>query len=394
MATNKKLKELKIALQIIFICNPFSMCLFNLVAPAKAAAFAHKKEFSPLMADVYGFWSYWLPWHWKKHWIAYEVLADYPVEDQCRYFLECSKTPETLGKMSEKAQDILWSVITAYPKTRGTYSRQNTADTVWCKNRMLFNSSDVLPIFAKAPVKLKDEQVKYLLENKKFEVFQQYLSRGAIRYEQVKMLVHAAVYAHPTLPLYKPQVGDGGLESGTAHSYTEAEIRAIERSYQADQQIFLEILINYVKRHGVKTEIFAYVDGFSAGERVYDVRQALSSALKVHEQCVFTSSHQDDERLEEWQTFCQNTPEICVEAQMRMSLKQYDVYHSTGHILQAEAIAYFIRKGNIDICRKIFVNEPENGFINEEIAHLIHANNEVQALFYQVLKELHEKSNF
>ena len=381
MATNK-LKECKIALQMIFFCNPFSMLIFTFFAPARAATFAHRREFTPLMAEIYGLLSYWLPWHWKKHWMAYEVLADYSVEDQCRYFMECSKTPETLGKMSEPARDALWKVATEYP---------NCTNQIWKKCRKHLDSKKVIDAFVENVGRLKDEQVKYLLETKDLPAFKTYLKHGAIRYEQVKMLAHAAVYAHPTLPLYTPQVGDGGFQSGTAAPYTKAEVRAIERSYQADCQIFLEILIDYVKKHGVKADLLSYIDSLEAKEAGDNVKQALNAALKVHEQCVFVSAESDNEYSDAWRIFCEKTPEICIEAQKRMNLKQYDVYHRTGHILQAEAIASFIRKGNIDMCRKIFVNEPENGFINEEIAHLIHANREVQTLFYQILQELEKK---
>ena len=366
MATNKKFKNFKIFLQKIFVCNPLSMAVFIFFAPASAAAFSHRPEFSPLMGEVYGFLSYWFPWRCKKHWISYEGLENYRPDEQKRY---CSElTADTLKQLSDEMWRVLWSLAVKY------------------KYLKLLEM-----LMADRPSLLADEQVQDLMSIPAFELLVMYIHKGAIRYEQLKMLAHSAVYSHPTLPLYTPQVGDGGPQSGLATTYTEENVQAIESRREENCREFLGILTDYVKKHGTKADLLSYIDSLKAGEAGDNVKQAVNAALKVHEQCVFVSAECDNEYSDAWRIFCEKTPEICAEAQMRMSLNQYDMYHNTGHLLQADTIAYFIRKGNIDMCRKIFVNEPENGFINEEIAHLIHANREVQTLFYQILQELEKK---
>lgn len=367
MATNK-LKECKIALQMIFICNPLSMFVFNLFAPAKAAAFAHREEFSPLMADVCSFLSYWLPWRWKKHWMVYENLADYRPAEQCRFFLEHSPKEETLKAMSEEARQMLWAIA--------------TKDDGKPRDKML----RVIEVFIRALPRLQDEQVPYLLDINRIYLFKMYVRHGAIRYPQVKMLINAAVYGHPTLPLYVPAVGDGGPQSGLQQHYTAEDVALAKADLKIKRRMFLDILTDYVRQHGIKPEVFAYILALNVGAAGKEVSSAIRTALLVHEQRAFTVSHRKLEMSVVWQSYCEQQKNLCFDAQILMSPAQYDVYHRTKHTLLPEAIAYYVRKGNLDMCRKIFLYEPEYGFVSEEIAHLVHANREIETVFYQILQ--------
>ena len=367
MATNK-LKQCKIALQMIFICNPLSMFVLNLFAPAKAAAFAHREEFSPLMADVCSFLSYWLPWRWKKHWMVYENLADYQPAEQCRFFLTYSAKEETLKAMSEEARQMLWSIT--------------TKDSGKPKDKML----RVIEVFIRALPRLQDEQVPYLLDINRIYLFKMYIRHGTIRYVQVKMLVHAAVYGHPTLPQYTPTVGNGGPESGLQRNYTAEDVALAKADLNLKRQMFLNILTDYVRQHGIKPDVFAYIAELKAGTLGEEVSSAIRIALLVHEQRAFTVSHRKPEMSAIWRTYCEQQKNLCFEAQIWMTPAQYDVYHSTNHTLLPDAIAHYVRKGNLDMCRKIFLYEPEYGFVSEEIAHLVHANRDVETVFYQILQ--------
>ena len=276
--------------------------------------------------------------------------------------MEHSPKEETLKDMSEEAQQMLWAIAT---KDDG-------------KPR-----DKIIEVFIRALPRLQDEQVSYLLDINRIYLFKMYVKHGAIRYPQVKMLINAAVYGHPTLPLYVPAVGDGGPQSGLQQHYTAEDVADLK----IKRRMFLDILTDYVRQHGIKPDVFAYIAELKAGTFGEEVSSAIRTALLVHEQRAFTISHREPEMSVVWQSYCEQQKNLCFDAQILMSPAQYDVYHSTKHTLLPEAIAHYIRKGNLDMCRKIFLYEPEYGFVSEEIAHLVHANREIETVFYQILQQ-------
>jgi len=80
-----------------------------------------------------------------------------------------------------------------------------------------------------------------------------------------------------------------------------------------------------------------------------------------------------DVQAADWRLFCQQTKDICMEAQRLMKYTQMQVFYETGHKMSDEAIAYkFDIRGNYySDAELIMRNEEKEGVLTPEIEALV-----------------------
>ncbi len=85
------------------------------------------------------------------------------------------------------------------------------------------------------------------------------------------------------------------------------------------------------------------------------------------------NTHDHDVQAADWRLFCQQTKDICMEAQRLMKYTQMQVFYETGHKMSAEAIAYkFDIRGNYySDAELIMRNEEKEGVLTPEIEALV-----------------------
>lgn len=367
----KKWQSFCYCLQAIFVCNALSMFVFNLFAPKKCAKFAHQEKFGNAM-KVYDALAALMPYRWRKHWMDYysswEGYSDY---DQVMYFSESDDiitARNRFKKMTNNALELLWMVAT---------------------RKGMENPEKVINMFIAFQPKLTDKQFEYLLTEKKFRLIELYISKGPICAEQVKMLIHSAIFGHPTLPLYEQIAVNGDF-----YTISEDDAQKANTNRSSDCENFCNLLVTYVKKHGLSADLLLYGNNLAKQtitinhENALRTKQAIQAALNVRSQCLYVISQRGENFNEDaWRTYCHENPYICVEAQMKMDLPKYKIFAEEGHMLDEEALTRFFMQANLAMCREIFMTEPHYGFVTEKIALLVNENHRLQKVFYDVLQK-------
>ena len=115
-----------------------------------------------------------------------------------------------------------------------------------------------------------------------------------------------------------------------------------------------------------------------------DMIEAVQEALIVYSQCQIVLTTGDCD----WKVFCSKKDErIRVEAQKLMSLKQYEVFHNAGHVLENSAVEAFLAKGDVAMCGRIFRHEKNYGMVSDLAKALVAGNTNLTTAQLRVMAE-------
>lgn len=324
----------------ILVYNPLTMFFIQLFSPNSAAKLCC--EGRETLAYVVGDWfcnivkkyrylaNVW-PYRWKKYWMTYRGVGEYSVKDQIRYFNEFNCC---LSCLTEEARKQIWT------------------------SQMFSSNLSLFKMFVKEGV-LTNERFADLLWKNTFSLIWSYVKTNTPDSMKVAMLLNKALFDDPRLNTSKNTKVAGSSEGMRVVQYV-------------------------VKRYGLDcaliSDIYLYKD-VKSGEV-----ELIEKALDIYSQRVFTSSTEGASA--EWKAFCENTPEICPEAQMCMDEYQYDVFLATDHHLDASAIVHFFKKAseaNDPMVARILKNEPEHGVLNDEIDTIVKSKSILFAALMQQL---------
>ena len=325
----------------LFLYNPLTMFCIQLFSPKTAARFCCKKtiELGEWFDEfVRGFYS-WLakpwPYRWKKHWMGYGAI-DGSVKDQIRFYEEydCS-----LGFLTADAREELWN--------------QAIEDRLIRKK--------VFTEFAKQCF-LDDDKFCTLISGHHYSFIWDMLEKQTPSKERVAMLLNQALFS------------DCRLDTNKNYKV-------------AGDENAMKVVLFVVRRNSLDGDL---ISGLCAhkGHRDGEIKQ-IEQALDVYAQRVFTDNTSGI--TNEWQAFCENTPEICPEAQKLKDPQQYDVFLATDHHLDASAIAHFFKKASQDddpMVQLIMSKEPDHGVLSDEIDNIIKSKS---ILFAALMSELSKK---
>ena len=325
----------------ILVYNPLTMFFIQLFSPNSAAELCC--EGRETLADVVGDWfcnivkkycylaNIW-PYRWKKYWMTYRGVGEYSVEDQIRYFNEFNCC---LARLTEEARKQIWT------------------------SQMFSSNLSLFKMFVKEGF-LTNERFADLLWRNTFSLIWSYVKTNTPDLMKVAMLLNKALFDDPRLNTSKNTKVAGSSEGMRVVQYV-------------------------VKRYGLDcaliSDMYLYKDVIKSGEL-----ELIEKALDVYSQRVFTSNTEGASA--EWKAFCENTPEICPEAQMCMDEYQYDVFLATDHHLDASAIVHFFKKAseaNDPMVARILKNEPEHGVLNDEIDTIVKSKSILFAALMQQL---------
>jgi len=325
----------------LFLYNPLTMFLIHLFSPKTAARFCCKNTIELgkwFKKFVYGFYS-WLakpwPYHWKKHWMGYGAIVG-NVEEQLRYYDEydCS-----LGFLTEDARCDLW----------------NRA----IEDRLI--RKKVFTEFSKQGF-LDDDKFCALISGCHYSFIWNMLEKQTPSKERVAMLINQALFS------------DCRLE--TSKNYKTA----------GDENA-MKIVLFVVRRNGLDCDLISSICACKK-QKAEEIKQ-IEQALDVYAQKIFTGD--TGGLTPDWKAFCENTPEICPEAQKLMDHQQYAVFLDTDHHLDASAIAHFFKKASQDddpMVQLIMSKEPDHGVLSDEIDNIIKSKS---ILFAALMSELSKK---
>ena len=213
----------------ILFGNPLSMLVLNLLAPSKTAKFAKQKTF--FGEKIYAYYAQralkW-PFFWSRWWMEIENIAQYPVEQQIKYFFKIAIKNQTAAEVLKamKTGDIFWPK--AYNVLFFEYGNKKLPDEECRSYKQGDNDTIVAHIvnvtiaeFMMRNVRLSWTAMQVVIKNAATDddmrqELKKYLARGKICSEQFKLLINSVA----TTP------DSGNLQ-------------------------MLDVLIDYVKRYGI-----------------------------------------------------------------------------------------------------------------------------------------------
>ncbi len=328
-------------LVFILFGNPLSMCIINLLFPRLAAKFAQNPlYFGPKIYAFYEQHALKWPFYWAKEWMLLENLASYSVNQQVKYFLKVSfknKTPEkALDAMKKHLfwPDAFDTLFFKYGNKKlplkkechwkevgtcsvGYWVNVTVADFMMRHTRLSYNALEV--VIKKA---VHSDFVR--------EELQKYLATGALNESQLDLLIDAV----------STDSGSGDFP-------------------------MLGVLMEYVKRYNLRKEHWQRIKKQFPQPFI----ELLEDAAKTVEQVKLVRSLKDtsDGRFK-WLTFCHETTEILPITQGKMALWQYDIFHTSGHKLDPDAILTLLRRPDEKLWRLIFEREEIDDNVQMEIS--------------------------
>ncbi len=319
-----------LAITFIFF-NPLIFLPYCLLVPKKAADALYNWDlpvYMDFMQALYAPFIAFLPFRWKKHFMAARGIEQYSDKLQCRYFKSMvlagkKERVDLLKKMSTKAINLLWT--------------ENIVN--WCIREEIIM----------AGVTLTDEQFNLLITKRETRLISEYLAQKTPSEAMLQMLLSA-------------QLGD----------------------------LFLSCVERYGLSARLINQVFAMGKGFgpeNESESSKSFRSSIAGLTQdalthfAQRKMVRNTASVDGQR--EWGMFLSNGNELCPAAQKMMNEWQYDVYYNAGFHLCAEAIVHFFAKEEMSMCERIFKYEPKEA-LNEEAQALVTANSRLLRLALKV----------
>lgn len=347
----------------ILLGNPLSMCILNLFAPRKTAEFAKNRNlFGEQLYSFYERVALKWPFFWAKWWMLLENIRKYTIKQQIQYFFKVSfknnTAEDTLKKM--RGGDS-YRMSEACRKLFFSYGDKELpiTETRWYQN----DSVSVMGVhptvrdFMMRNIRL-DSAAMQLVFNRAIwsedtrNELRKYLSRGAICYYDLNMLIDSAA-----------DKGEG------------ADLR------------MLGILLDYIKRYGLEREMLDHA------EVKYPkvIFETVLDALNWHKQMKAVKTYTKTMTSCEWHNFCVNTKQILPEVQALMNFNQYLEFRACGLTLDPKAVEEILYHGtDKEMWKSIFKFEPNHGLVKGSPLYelVVNTPSDWNKVYKKAMKEL------
>ena len=196
-----------------------------------------------------------------------------------------------------------------------------------------------------------------------------------LSYNALAVVIKKAVNSHFVREELQKYLASGALNESQLYLLIDA---VATDSGSGDLQM-LGVLIDYVKRYNLRKEHWQRIKK----QYPQPFIELLEEASHAVEQVKIVRSLQNtsDGRFT-WLRFCRETAEILPVAQGKMALWQYDIFYSTDHKLDADAILALLRRPDEKLWRLIFERED----INDDIRSEISCNVKLWPVYKEVIK--------
>ncbi len=302
---------------LVFIVfgNPATMVVFNFFSPRLTRLWVRNKRY--FGESIYAFYTWMftkLPFRWAKWWLNPKDLQNYSVNKQVMYFNKVSPSAQTFSAIIADAEIQLVKTLPA---------------AVFIK---------LMPELRFAP-----NTLKYMLQNGRFDILNEYIKHGAWSVNGLKLLIKTI---SKEAPYYQKKI-----------LLLEKYAIRYKLSNNEMDMIYHQCLPADYER--LKRANLCY-------EQIRKVRYFVGL---VNEQ---------EER--EWAAYCQNNT-FEPEAQAEMTLAQYKIFSKAGCCLAPKAIIALLHKPNEKYWREIFVREPGNALICDEITDFVLGTPQVMKVY-------------
>lgn len=305
-------------LAFVLFINPISFFIWSLIVPGFASRLLHDSEMG-FVGEIIDAMDGWvpklLPWYAKRRFIEADLLRNFSGKVQFKYFRKENHTADCLKQMDEEGVQYTWN--------HGSYEERG--------------------MIAEVPLKLTDEQFKWLLKNGFNDAARTYLGT------------------------YTPTNGN-----------YKALLKAIVEGNEKAVDTFLVAVVRY----GISSSRLTSV--LDSAEYTDALKTSLKDAVWRFGQKSLVQRYQDTCYRCEFSDFCQQNKTICEEAQSRMALWQYEVYHKTGHKLSPAVVVSILKGGAPAWARQIFSFEPNFGIESESTQAIVNANPELLRILIAV----------
>ena len=322
--------------EFIVFGNPLSMFVFNLLAPHKAAEFAHNKAlFGEGILSFYEYYALQWPFFWARYWMKLEKIYQYPVDRQVKYFLKVavknSTEAATLKAMQKTRDDdtMFWpdayeTLFFKYGDTELPYEELRSHMVGEC---CVGHRANVTVIeFMMRNVRLSWYALQEVVKRAKInddmrDELKKYLSKGRLNDSQFNILVDAVA----------TEPGSGDLQ-------------------------MLGLVLDYIKSYGISEQQMSRIR--SQYSQVFI--ELVEEKSRFYKQSKLVKSYRNtDQDKDAWRKMCKNLQPIFPEIQEKMSYEQYVIFHETGNELCIDAAKAFLNRPNKMLWRLMFANEQE-----------------------------------
>lgn len=307
-----------LVLTFVLFWNPISFLFWALVAPNLATQILYDDNFE-VLDEVIKVLNAWivslLPWYSKRRFIEADLLRNFSGKVQFKYFRKENHTADCLKQMDDEGVKYTWN--------HGSYEERG--------------------MIAEVPLKLTDDQFKWLLKQGFNDAARTYLGT------------------------YTPTNGN-----------YKALLKAIVEGNEKAVDTFLAAVVRY----GISSSRLTSV--LDSAEYTDALKTSLKDAVWRFGQKSLVQRYQDSCYRCEFSDFCQQNKTICEEAQSRMALWQYEIYHKTGHELSPAVVVSILKGGDRAWAKQIFSFEPNFGIESETTQAIVNANPELLRILIAV----------
>jgi proteasome lid subunit RPN8/RPN11 len=262
-----------------------------------------------------------MPWYVKKHFVN-EMPSDFSAEEMLRLFQE---------KLPEEKKGFFGDIVEIDNPALVKFFWDN-CDTDDRKTLLSAKIDTLLSYNKRSSVNLTKDDINFMLDNNMSELMDKYLK-----------------YRTPSAEIFKAMMD------------------------KVDDSIICDRLVaNLIEREGLSSDLISWV--YSVGSE--KLKNIVEHALLVHGQKDVTKKYcgfYKGTDAGNWKAFCEETTDICAEAQMEMNHEpMVSLFYETGHHMDERAIFYWLSQEKF--VNHIFSNEPEFGLISSRIKALVNGS--------------------
>ena len=324
------------------ILNPLIVCLIALVAPKWVAETCYGElsdEWWRLCIEIPLSWQGWighlLPWYARRHFVE-ERFRRYSSKDRMRLTLE---NQQYFFSLSDKEKELVFAYFKTSAEQRMKWVQQRGELSEAMFATLCRDGAESVLAYANLHKGLSSEELGIALNNSKGENLRKILPCLQFSDEQILVLAQWGQYCDILLGVLERQ-GCGK---------------------QAVQQ-----LLEYVKRYSGKNAESKILEALSCWRQKAQVSQ-LAGYPMLFEQLV-------------------KSEELCLAAQVKMTVDQYRIFNLLGKRLTEAALLYFLKYGSTEMVKAILAGEPE-WQKNETADGLVKASPELSNLLLKVQLE-------
>lgn len=157
-----------------------------------------------------------------------------------------------------------------------------------------------------------------------------------------------------------------------------------------DDELIKAGLKRSILREGLSANLLAAV----AASENDDLKKSVAEWMTIFGQIKFVeksvawvgNGHEQECQKADWKLFCQQTKDICMEAQRLMTSTLMEIFYATGHTMDPKAIAskFDIHNSDYSGADLIMRNEDKEGVVNSEIESLISRDVNLRRLLLKI----------